>query len=178
MRSSWMAGVIAIAATFACVSLAAAQSASAHRPAGHHKQVNAKSHAMRTVGRGGARLGFAPGERGTWQGHGGAGYAALVGDPRSGLGFYPLPLKYRVGAWRYRMRTQRPPWANPIYSAVASDAARYNYGWTIPTPANDYHYGVFNPYDGVGTPFFAGYYGPAGNEDDDDHPLFGTPYPN
>jgi hypothetical protein len=83
------------------------------------------------------------------------GYVSLVGDPDSGLGFYPLPLKYRIGAWRYHLMHRRPWWDNPVLFAIAADAARYNY-WV---PANrDYVYGVFNPYDGVGTPFFGGYY--------------------
>ncbi len=41
-------------------------------------------------------------------------------------------------------------------------------------------YGVYNPVDGVGTPFFAGYYGPAGDSDEDDNDSgfpFGHPYP-
>lgn len=79
----------------------------------------------------------------------------LVGDPDSGLGFYALPLKYRIGAWRYRLTHRRPWWDNPVLFAIAADAARYNY-W-VPGP-HDYVYGVFNPYDGVGTPFFGGYY--------------------
>jgi hypothetical protein len=51
---------------------------------------------------------------------------------------------------------------HPVLFAIAEDAARYNY-WV---PANQgYRYGVFNPVDGVGTPFFGGYYGHA---DDDE----------
>jgi len=91
---------------------------------------------------------------------GGGPLYRLAGDPESGFGFYPLPIHYRIGAWRYRVSHQRPPWQNPVLFAIAADAARYNY-W-IPTDQQSYHYGVFNPYDGVGTPFFAGYYGPAG----------------
>ena len=72
------------------------------------------------------------------------------------------------------MRHQRPPWQNPVLFAIAADAARYNY-WV---PANQgYRYGVFNPVDGVGTPFFGGYYGPA--DDDEEPPFpFGRPYTN
>ena len=51
---------------------------------------------------------------------------------------------------------QRPPWDNPVLFAIAADASRYN-DW-IPTNQG-YRYGVFNPEDGVGTPFFGGYYG-------------------
>jgi len=90
----------------------------------------------------------APLERGT-------GFRDLLGDPGTGLGFYALPLRYRIGAWRYRV-THRRPWRdNPVLFAIAADAARYNY-W-IPADRG-YVYGVFNPYDGVGTPFFGGYY--------------------
>ncbi|ACB96363.1 hypothetical protein [Beijerinckia indica] len=95
------------------------------------------------------------------QGH----YVALVGDPDSGLGFYALPVEYRAGAWQYHMRkATRPPWQDPLKIAIASDAARYSW-----IPANDgYRAGVFNPIDGVGTPFFGGYYGPTGDDDNDD----------
>lgn len=86
----------------------------------------------------------------------------LVGDPGSGLGFYALPLKYRTGAWRYRLTPRRRWWHNPVLFAIAADAARY-YHW-IPAD-HDYVYGVFNPYDGVGTAFFGGYYG--GSRDDE-----------
>jgi hypothetical protein len=41
-----------------------------------------------------------------------------------------------------------------------------------------YHYGVFNPVDGVGTPFFGGYYGPAGDDDEPPPFPFGRPYAN
>ncbi|HLH12006.1 MAG TPA: hypothetical protein VKV77_09025 [Methylovirgula sp.] len=104
----------------------------------------------------------------------GRGYAALVGDPDSGLGFYPLPYKYRVGAWRYRVRNTPPPWANPVIQAAQAQAVRS--WWDIPTAADSYRYGVYNPIDGVGSPFFAGYYGPAG-EGDPPFP-FGRPYDN
>ena len=78
------------------------------------------------------------------QGH----YTALVGDPGGGAGFYPLPYQYRVGAWRYRMRNQLPPWINPnpVIAAAQAQAVRY--------------------------------YGPAGDgdEDDDSSFPFGRPY--
>lgn len=97
---------------------------------------------------------YAPGAQGAGYGRR-AHFADLVGDPESGYGFYPLPLQYRLGAARYRMYHPTPWWHNPVYYAIAADAARYNY-WI---PANQgYRYGVFNPNDGVGTPFFAGYY--------------------
>jgi hypothetical protein len=64
--------------------------------------------------------------------------------------------------WRYRLRHQRPPWQNPVLFAITADAARYRYG-------------VFDPVEGVGTPFFGGYYGHA--DDDEEPPFpFGRPY--
>jgi hypothetical protein len=104
----------------------------------------------------------------------GSRYVALVGDPGSGLGFYPLPMQYRIGAWRYRLRNERPPWQNPVLFAIAADALRYN-DWVVANQG--YRYGVFNPNEGVGTPFFAGFYGPAGDEDECPSP-FGCPYAN
>jgi hypothetical protein len=110
--------------------------------------------------------------RGGWRGHR-TGFADLVGDPESGLGFYPLPVQYRIAARRYRLSHRRPPWQNPVYFAMMADAARYNY-WL---PANrEYAYGIYNPYDGVGTPFFPGYYGPVGGDDSDERPLIGRRY--
>jgi hypothetical protein len=90
--------------------------------------------------------------------HGGARgghFAELVGDPDSGMGFYPLPWVYRVGAWRARQRQAINAY-NDIRFAIMSQAI-YSYVF----PYNDNRPGVFNPYDGYGTPFFAGYYGPG-----------------
>ncbi|WP_146030192.1 hypothetical protein [Methylocella silvestris] len=129
----------------------------------------AEGRSVARAGGPGGRLAYAP--RGL-RGHG-TGYTELVGDPGSGLGFYALPIGVRVGAWRYHVRNERPPWQNPVRFAIAADAARYNY-W-LPVANNGYRYGVFNPNDGVGTPFFAGYYGPAGGYDAEPT-LFGRPY--
>jgi hypothetical protein len=124
---------------------------------------------------GGAILSMHPGQVYSSGGH----YAALVGDPGSGAGFYPLPYQVRVGAWRHRMETEAPlpPWINPnpVQAAAQAQAVRY-WGWGDPTPADSYHYGVYNPIDGVGSPFFAGYYGAAGDDDDDSGFPFGHPY--
>ncbi len=98
-------------------------------------------------------------------------YAPLVGDRGSGFGFYPLPWVYRVGAWRYRQRRAIEA-QNAIRFAVASQAI-YSYVF----PSDDNRHGVFNPYDGYGTPFFAGYYGPAGDPGAERGP-FGRPYGN
>ncbi|MCI0467586.1 MAG: hypothetical protein L0Y57_11370 [Beijerinckiaceae bacterium] len=139
-----------------------APAAAAKTPAAH-RQLSAKPPRayLRSLGHGGSGIAYP--QRAHWAPRGqGRGFAALVGDPGSGLGFYALPLKYRIGAWRYRL-THRRPWRdNPVLFAIAADAARYNY-WI---PGNrDYIYGVFNPYDGVGTPFSGGYY--SSSRDDD-----------
>jgi hypothetical protein len=164
MRSSRQAWVVAIAATLWGATLwgAHAQPRSAHPLS-----------TGRSVWHRGGRLVYAPQAHRFARSHGGR-FADLVGDPDSGLGFYALPLPYRIGAWRYRLRNEAPPWQNPVRFAIAADAARYNY-W-LPVANAGYRYGVFNPIDGVGTPFFAGYYGPAGGYDEAPT-LFGRPYP-
>jgi hypothetical protein len=171
MRRGWKAWVLAIVTAFACAFAAAAQANSPSKRAVYHRHVSGTLHRSFILSIGyGSRLyglrthGVSRGRRGH--------FVALVGDPDSGLGFYPLPIRYRIRAWRYRVRHQRPPWQNPVLFAIAADAARYNY-WV---PANEgYRYGVFNPVDGVGTPFFGGYYGHA--DDDEEPPFpFGRPY--
>jgi hypothetical protein len=171
MRRGWKVWVLAIVSTFAFASAVAAQAPSPSKRSVHHRQVyrhvsstHYRSY-IRGIGRGG-HIFYTTGQRGH--------YIDLAGDPESGFGFYPLPVRYQIGAWRYRVRHQRPPWQNPVLFAIAADAARYNY-W-IPTDQQSYHYGVFNPYDGVGTPFFAGYYGPAGDDDEPPPFPFGRPY--
>ena len=148
-----------------------AQTATRHH---HHGQYVSQHYShYRNVG--GMSVGvIEPGKVYSKHGH----YQELVGDPHGGLGFYPLPYQYRVGAWRYHMRNAPPPWAVPPVIAAARDQAVRTWGWELETPANAYSYGVYNPVDGVGTPFFAGYYGPAGDDDDDDSGFpFGHPYP-
>jgi hypothetical protein len=150
----WQIGVLAIVTTFAFASDAVARTPSPSKRTVHHGQVSGTHHPGDVYRgyRGG--LVYAPGAQGTGNGRR-AHFADLVGDPESGYGFYPLPLEYRIGAWRYRLRHPRAWWENPVYFAVAADAARYN-DW-IPADQG-YRYGVFNPIDGVGTPFFGGYY--------------------
>lgn len=167
MRRGWMAGVFVIVMAFAFGSEAAARVRVTDHVRGRHHGTY-----LRSVGPEGFRHQRPRRAYGMTRRHA-THYAALVGDPESGLGFYPLPLHYRISAWRYRQRNQRPPWENPVLFAMAADAMRY-YDWI---PANqDYRYGVFNPIDGVGTPFFGGYYGPAGDDDDEPAFPFGTPY--
>jgi hypothetical protein len=117
-------------------------------------------------------IGFTPGA-GRAYGH---GNADLVGDSESGLGFYPLPERYRLGAERYR-QTHRlyGPYGNPVQQAVIDDAVGTR-AWAPTSAVNGYRYGVFDPVEGVGTPFFAGYYS-AGTRDADDgpEPVFGNP---
>ncbi|MDQ6702501.1 MAG: hypothetical protein M3Z96_05040 [Pseudomonadota bacterium] len=173
MRRGWKAWFLAIVATFAVALGAAAQTRSPPKGTVHYRQVNGTLHRsyIRSIGYGSRLYGLRAHRvlRGR-TGH----FVELVGDPDSGLGFYPLQVRYRIGAWRYHLRNRRPPWQNPVLFAIAADAVRYN-DWI---PGNrDYVYGVFNPYDGVGSPFFGGYYGPAG--DDDERPFpFGRPYTN
>jgi hypothetical protein len=173
MRWGWKAGVLAIVTAFACASAAAAQAHSPSKRAVYHRHASGMLHHsyIRSIGYGSRLYGLRA--RGAFGGRR-TRFFALVGDPDSGLGFYPLPIRYRIGAWRYRVRHQRPPWQNPVLFAIAADTARYNY-WV---PANQgYRYGVFDPVEGVGTPFFGGYYGHA--DDDEEPPFpFGRPYPN
>jgi hypothetical protein len=173
MRRGWKAWILAIVTAFACASAAAAQAPTPSTRAVHHRHVSGTLHRsfIRSIGYGSRLYGLRTHR--VLRGRTGR-FVVLVGDPDSGLGFYPLPIKYRIGAWRYRVRHQRPPWQNPVLFAIAADAARYNY-WV---PANEgYRYGVFDPVEGVGTPFFGGYYGHA--DDDEEPPFpFGRPYAN
>jgi hypothetical protein len=125
-------------------------------------------------------IGYIRGEAGPRFGHE-RGYADLVGDRDSGLGFYPLPKRYQEGAARYRYynyahRYYGPyGYGNPVQQAVVFDAIR-NQAYSPTSAVNGYRYGVFDPIEGVGTPFFAGYYS-AGTRDasDDPEPLLGNP---
>ncbi len=95
--------------------------------------------------------------------------AALVGDRESGLGFYPLPAEFRVGG-----RFGRRP-GNAVREAAAIDAYTSFNGVYGEYGRGRHGHSVFNPVDGYGTPFFAGYYGPAGDPDED-RGLFGRSY--
>ena len=165
MYKGWASLILAGAAALAFGS--AAEAATKHH---HHA-----THYSSTRNVGGMSVGvMEPGKVYSKYGH----YQELSGDPHGGLGFYPLPYKYRVGAWRYHMRNAPPPWSVPPVIAAARDQAVESYSWEMPTPDSAYAYGVYNPVDGVGSPFFAGYYGPAGDDDDDDDSgfPFGHPY--
>jgi hypothetical protein len=174
MRRFWKAWFLAIIVTFAFAPGAAAQARSPSKGIVHYRHVSGTPHRsfIRSLGHGGRHL-YGLRAHGVFGGRR-TRFVALVGDPDSGLGFYALPIHYRIGAWRYRLRNRRPPWQNPVLFAIAADAVRYN-DWI---PANQgYRYGVFNPVDGVGTPFFGGYYGPAGDDDALPPFPFGRPYP-
>ena len=165
MRQRRMIFVLAVAAAFSWLSAAHAHERAGKRAGTHHRHVSLTRSYIRGIGPGG-RIVYLPGGRRIWRGRG-TGFVDLAGGPGIAYGFYPLPARYRLGAWRYHWRNQRPPWQNPVLFAIAADAARYNY-WI---PGNrDYVYGVFSPYDGVGTPFFGGWYGPSG--DDEEQPPF------
>jgi hypothetical protein len=85
---------------------------------------------------------------------GSSGFVDLAEDRQSGAGFYPLPEPYRSGA-RRRRAIQYAGERNAIGAAIASEAIGYDFdeGYAFGNG-----HGVFNPVDGVGTPFFAGYY--------------------
>ena len=148
MRRGWKTWVVAIATTFAFASNAVAGAPLQSKRTVHHAKVSGRSHrsSIRSFVLGGVGVAYARRTHAVSRGHG-RGFAELVGDPDSGLGFYPLPIQYRIGAWRYHVRNWRPPSQNPVLFAMAADAARYNYYWATPDQA--YRYGVYNPYDGV-----------------------------
>jgi len=102
---------------------------------------------------------------------GGAGHhhlAALVGDRESGLGFYPPARPYYPNTWR-------EPRRNAVRESIESQAVYSYYGFGGGVPGERHVHTVFSPVDGYGSPFFAGYYGPAGDPDED-RGLFGNPY--
>ncbi len=157
------ASILAIVTIFAFASAAAAKTA-------HHRGRHHVSHHHKV--KHGSHLGYLPlGASGR-----GAGYRPLVGDPDSGVGFYPLPYRYRVGAWRHHMREASvPPFIrNGVLYAMTMDRYRYNYWWA--TPANSWRFGAFDPYAGVGTPYSGGWYGPAEGDEEEPAFPFGRPY--
>jgi hypothetical protein len=101
-----------------------------------------------------ARVAYAPRAYGVTRGRR-SDLSNLVGDPASGYGFYPLPPAVQIGAARYRIMHARSWRQSPVVSAMVADAVRN----PCFIPANRaYRCGIYNPIDGVGTPFFAGYY--------------------
>lgn len=114
-------------------------------------------------------LGYAPGDEAGKRAPRPGRLASLVGDRDSGLGFYPLPAQFRAGG-----RPGRRP-GDAIRYAVETEAGVNNYGLVGDYSRERHGHTVFNPVDGYGTPFFAGYYGPAGDPDEERGP-FGNPY--
>lgn len=134
--ASKLAVITALAFAFAAPGEASAQSAaSAHpRHAGRHARVSYAA---------------APGSAGQ-----SSGYVDLSEDGQSGAGFYALPQPYRRAARQQRAIQYRGE-RNAMGVAIASEAIGYDYdeGYAFGNA-----HGVFNPGDGVGTPFFGGYY--------------------
>jgi hypothetical protein len=168
MRIGQRPGLVAAILAPTLLAVVAACAAPAAAQGSHHRAHHARHVAYRHSGAG---VGYLPlGASGR-----GEGYQELVGDPDGGVGFYPLPTRYRIGAYRYHMRDAGlPPYLrNGVLYAMMADRARYGY-WNA-TPINSYKYGVYDPFEGVGTPYFAGYYGSAGDSDEPSFP-FGNSY--
>jgi hypothetical protein len=162
MRFGKTVSILAVAAACASASFAPAQALTKH--GAHHRtsaQVSGRHMSLRFAG---------PGIETRTRGHHGTGLVRLVGDRESGLGFYPLPSQYRV---RGRVADRR---GDAIRYAVGAEMGNgYFYGLGGEDYGERHHHAVFNPVDGYGTPFFAGYYGPAGDPDADRGP-FGNAY--
>ncbi|ACK50698.1 hypothetical protein Msil_1752 [Methylocella silvestris BL2] len=91
------------------------------------------------------------------------GYVDLSEDGASGAGFYPLPRQYRTGALHERQNRpiEYAGERNPIGFAIQSEAIGYDYDSGVPFGggyAFSNSHSVLDPIDGVGTPFFGGYY--------------------
>ncbi len=88
---------------------------------------------------------------------GASGYVDLSEDSASGAGFYPLPPQYR-GRGAQLQHKSPPQYAgegNAIGTAMRSEAIEYDFD---PGYVFGNSHGVFDPVDGVGTPFSGGYY--------------------
>lgn len=162
MRFGKTVAALTVVATLASA-VVSAQAATKHGV--HHKtiaQIRGRHMSLR----------FASPARGTSpRSHHGSGMSALVGDRDSGLGFYNLPAQYRAGA-----RLAKSRQGDAIRYAIGSEMGNgYYYGIGGEDSGESHHHAMFNPVDGYGTPFFAGYYGPAGDPDDDRGP-FGNSY--
>ncbi len=154
-----LAATAAAGITLGLGATAPASAATRHRPAALHPLVS--GHATLRFASPLYRFGPRPGH-----------LVTLSGDRASGLGFYPLPPRFR----------NDPEWrggghrGDAIRYAIASEAGTGLYdGIGGAIYGERHHHGLFNPVDGYGTPFFAGYYGPAGDPDDDRGP-FGKAY--
>jgi hypothetical protein len=83
-----------------------------------------------------------------------SGFVDLSDDGDSGAGFYALPQPDRASAQRLRSGAAVDSEA-AIGAALASEAVGddFDKGYAFGNS-----HGLFDPVDGVGTPFFAGYY--------------------
>ncbi|VFU10284.1 conserved exported protein of unknown function [Methylocella tundrae] len=148
MRFQKTAATLAAIATLAlALMMSAGQASEATKgTAASHR----RAHAQRTS------LSYAAEERRRRPAHGSSGFVALSQDGESGAGFYPLPPQYRIGAAQERQH-RKIQYRNAIGTAMASEAIAYDfdqgYGFV-----NTNSHGIFDPVDGYGTPFFAGYY--------------------
>jgi hypothetical protein len=150
------ATLLAIAMTFAFVSSASAKGPQRAHKTSTYGKISVKTQRAASPKQKNVRalLSYGTASHNPRKGRKG-GFADLVGDPYSGYGFYALPPEIRIAAARYRQRYGPRWWQNPVLSAMVADAIRT----PCFIPANQaYRCGVFNPIDGVGTPFFAGYY--------------------
>lgn len=102
-----------------------------------------------------------------------AGFVTLSGDRESGLGFYPPA--GRAYAHYYGRPYRGDQAKEDMREALINQSPYSFYGTGSGVPGEQHAHNMFNPVDGYGSPFFAGYYGPAGDPDDDRGP-FGTPY--
>jgi hypothetical protein len=141
MRRGRKAWVFAIVTAVASASGAAAQAHSPSKRAVYHRRVSGTLHRsyIRSIGYG-SRLYGLRAHRGL-RGRTGR-FVALVGDPDSGLGFYPLPIRYRIGAcscitrstrgWRGTIRIVRSS-ATRTMPFVTAKARRFRSAGLIPT---------------------------------------------
>lgn len=156
MRRLWTVSCLALAMAFVTAHDAAAKTGASAKGTAATAKANAafRRGATRAPGHVRVRVAYAPESYGVARGRRSV-FTDLVGDPDSGYGFYPLPPEIQGGAARYRAVHRRFWWQNPVLSAMAADAIRTP--CYVPA-ASAYRCGVFNPIEGVGTPFFAGYY--------------------
>lgn len=105
---------------------------------------------------GNASVRYAAGEGRRHHARGSSGFTDLSQDSESGAGFYPLPTQYRIGAAQERQR-RAIQYRDAIGTAMASEAIGYDFDQGFGFVNTNSH-GVFDPVDGYGTPFFAGYY--------------------
>jgi len=85
-----------------------------------------------------------------------SGFLDLPQDGWNGQGFHSPPQPYRSDARRRRV-IEYASERNAIGAAIARDAVNYDFDRDHGYSVGNSH-SVFNPVEGVGTPFFGGYY--------------------